>query len=64
MTQRTASTRLGFAAAVEPTTPVEPGFDHKVGRFDEGLKPDQAQPRELHTGVISIPQAAAAKGIR
>ena len=55
--------QIGFAAAVRTDDTGQPGFDHKVGRFDEGLEADQAQPRELHTGVISIPQAAAAKGI-
>ena len=55
--------QIGFAAAVRTDDAGQPGFDHEIGRFDERLEADEAQPRELHAGVISIPQAAAAKGI-
>src|SRR5258708_37270220 len=55
--------RTGIGVAVRGDETGQAGLEFKVGGFDEGLKPDPAQPRELHTGVISIPQAAAAKGI-
>ncbi len=55
--------QIGFAAAVRADDPGQPGFDHKVGRFDEGLESDQAQPRELHCECYFHPLDAAAKGI-
>ena len=55
--------QVRLAAAVRADDAGQSGFDHKVGRFDEGFKADQAQPRELHAGFISITLAAAAKGI-
>ena len=41
--------QVGFAAAVRTDDAGQPGFDLKVGRFDEGLEADQAQPRKLHS---------------
>jgi hypothetical protein len=55
--------QVGLAATVRPDHAGQTGFDLKVGRFDEGLEADQAQPRELHAGIKSIPLSAAAKGI-
>ena len=55
--------QIGFAAAVRTDDAGQPGFDLEVGRFDEGLKADQAQPRELHSLVMPRFPAAAAKGI-
>ena len=55
--------QIRLAAAVRADDAGQSGFDRKVGRFDEGFEADQAQPRELHSGLISSPLAAAAKGI-
>ncbi len=63
ITQRTASTRFDLPQPFGPTTPVSPGSISKVGRLDEGLEADQAQPRELHACIAFLPLAAAAKGI-
>ena len=48
--------QIGFAAAVGTDHAGQSRFDDKVGRFNEGFKTDQAQPRELHAGVTSIPK--------
>ena len=55
--------QIGLAAAVRADHAGQSWFDHKVGRFDEGLEADQAQPRELHAGRYVHSPAAAAKGI-
>ena len=55
--------QIGFATAVRTDDAGQPGFDLKVGWFDEGLETDQAQPRELHSVGISMFLAAAGKEI-
>ncbi len=55
--------KVRLAAAVGADDPGQARFDRKVGRFDEGFEADQAQPRELHSGLVSISLAAAVKGI-
>src|SRR5664279_1713738 len=40
--------QVGFAAAVRPDHTGEPRLDQEIGRLDERLEPDQAQPRKLH----------------
>ena len=46
--------QIGFAAAVRADDAGQAGLDLEVGRFDERLEADQAQPRELHSGVTSM----------
>ena len=55
--------QIRLAAAVRPDDAGQSGFDDKVGRFDEGFEADQAQPRELHARLMSVPLAATVKGI-
>ena len=63
MTQRTRFDQVRLAAAVGADHAGQARFDREVGRFDEGFEADQAQPRELHSRVVSISLAAAVKGI-
>src|SRR5690242_5635053 len=55
--------QVRLAAAVGADDAGQARLDRKVGRFDEGLEADQAQPRELHSRGVSISLAAAIKGI-
>jgi hypothetical protein len=41
-----------LAAAVGPDDAREPRLDEKLGGLDEGLEPDDAQPRELHGAAL------------
>ncbi len=63
--------QIGFAAAVRTDDAGQPGLDLEIGRFDERLKADQAQPRELHSlglsklvlpSSVAMSLGAAAKG--
>ena len=47
ITQRSASTRLDLPQPFGPTTPVRPGSISELGRFDERLESEDAQPREF-----------------
>ena len=54
--------QIGFAAAVWADDAGQSGFDLKIGRFDERLKADQAQPRELHSLGLSKVGASRSLG--
>ncbi len=40
--------QIGFAAAVRPDDAGQARLDEKIGRLDERLEPEQAQPRKFH----------------
>ena len=55
--------KIGLAAAVRANHAGQSRFDLEVGRLDKGFEADQAQPRKLHSLMMSMSLAAATKGI-
>src|SRR5581483_5160719 len=47
--------QIRLAAAVRADDAGQAGLDDEIGRFDEGFEADQAQPRELHLCLMSVP---------
>ena len=46
--------QVGFAAAVRPDDAGQSRLDHKIGRLDERLEPEQAQPRKFHNSGLEF----------
>ncbi len=46
--------QVGFAATVRPDHAGEPRLDQEIGRLDERLEPDQAQPRKFHNSGLEV----------
>ena len=55
--------KIGLAAAVRADHAGQSRLDLEVGRLDKGFEADQAQPRKLHSLMMSMSLAAATKGI-
>ena len=46
--------QVRLAAAVRPDHAGEPRLNQEIGRLDEGLEAEQAQPREFHSDVVPV----------
>ncbi len=46
--------KIGFAAAIRPDDPGQPGFDQEIGRLDEGLEAGEVKPGEFHGAALML----------